>query len=467
MLQPGIIPDSEPVLNVGIVLPEDKYTSVELVLPGDISCQIALSGRTLAPATGETIFFKLSKDGISFKFRERDYLARDIIKISPLEDIQSPTPQSGIKLKQVISGRDFHWKKYIDVFLPGKVILKPHEKNLVVINTLPIEHYLACVATSEMGAACPMALIEAQTIAARSWMLANVEQKHTSLGMDVCNDDCCQRYQGTTFLTEQSLKGALNTFGQVLIYDHAICDARYSKSCGGVMESFDTIWGGQPLDYLQVKADAWDALPEWQKPLSDEKNFEKWINSSPATFCSPTVIPEENLSKYLGNVDEQGHYFRWQENISQEEMTTIMNRYHPIKASAIKKIEIKKRGGSGRSNFLTVHYLDQKQEARSINITDEFSIRQSMHPKFLYSSAFLVQAEDGGKDGIPSRFILRGAGWGHGVGLCQIGALGMSLKGFSVENILSHYFPGSQLKKIYEPEKFITQGRKEITKHFL
>jgi SpoIID/LytB domain protein len=320
MLQPGTIPKTEPVLNVGIVLPEDKYTSLKIVIPKGIPYQLEFSDRTVAPGAGETISFELTKDGISFKSEYRENLAPDTVRLSPVEDISSPAPQSGIKIKDIISGRDFHWKKYIDVTLPGEVILKPYENNLLVLNELPIEQYLACVATSEMGAACPPSLIEVQTIAARSWMFANVEQKHTNLGMDVCNDDCCQRYQGTTFLTEQSLNGALDTFGQVLIYNETICDTRYSKSCGGVMESFDTIWGGQPLDYLQIKADSLDEPAEWQKPLSDEKNFEKWINSSPGTFCSPTVIPEENLPKYLGSVDEQGRYFRWRTNISQNEM---------------------------------------------------------------------------------------------------------------------------------------------------
>ncbi len=300
-----------------------------------------------------------------------------------------------------------------------------------------------------MGAACPEALIEAQTIAARSWMLANVEQKHVHLGMDVCNDDCCQRYQGSTFLTEQSVKGALNTFGQVLIHDETICDGRYSKSCGGVMESFDTIWGGKPLEYLQVKADAEDGPPEWQKPLSDETNFEKWINSSPKTFCSPAVIPEENLTKYLGSVDEQSQYFRWHEEITQQEMTANINRHHEIQASAVKEIKINKRGGSGRVNSLSIYYLDQRNTLQTLNITDEFGIRQTLHKNFLYSSAFLITLHDEDENGIPARFELRGAGWGHGVGLCQIGALGMSLKGYSAEKIVMHYYPGSELRKIY------------------
>jgi stage II sporulation protein D len=449
MLQLGVIPTTEPVLNVGIILPEDKYTSVEIEIPKDIRCKLEFSDNTFSPSAGEMISFNLTEEGISFKSGNSEYHASHIVKIEPVEDIQIPTPQSGIKIKKVISGRDFHWKKYIDVTLPGTVILKSYENSLLVINELPIEQYLACVATSEMGAACPPALIEAQTITARSWMLANVERKHIELGMDVCNDDCCQRYQGTTFLTDQSLKGALNTYGQVLIYDNKICDARYSKGCGGVMESFDTIWGGEPLDYLQVKADSLSEPPVWLKPLSDEKNLEKWINSSPETFCSPAVIPEEDLPGYLGNVDEQGKYFRWQENVSQEDMTANINLHQNINTVAIKRIEVKKRGGSGRANFLTVHYLDQKKGQHSINIKGDFQIRQSLHPKFLYSSAFLVQAEGASNDGIPSRFHLRGAGWGHGVGLCQIGALGMSLRGFSSEKILSHYFPHSQLKKIY------------------
>lgn len=449
MLEPGIIPSSEPLIRVGIVLPEDAYTSVNMVTPDDAEYQLSFSGRNIPLAGGTDLFFKISRRGILFHLGDKEMSAPNTIQILPLEDNTSPGPQSGIVVRNVVSGRDFHWKKYIKVTLPGKVLISRHEEKLLVINELPIEQYLMCVATSEMGAACPDALIEAQTIAARSWMLANVEQKHISLGMDVCNDDCCQRYQGTTFLTEQSIRGALNTYGQVLIYDKAICDARYSKSCGGVMESFSAIWGGDELAYLQVKADAEKEPEEWLKPLSEEQHFKKWVNSVPHTFCSPRVIPEENLKKYLGSVDEQGRYFRWQENISQQEMTANMNRHHAIQAAVVQKIEILRRGASGRVNKLAVHYLDKKNNFGVLNIEDEFGIRQSMHKNFLYSSAFVVKTEGEDAEGIPSLFILKGAGWGHGVGLCQIGALGMSLKGYSSREIVQHYYPGSKLKKIY------------------
>ena len=161
MLQPGVIPNTEPTLNVGIVLPEDRYASLNIVIPKDIPYQLEFSSKTIVPESAETIHFELTRDGISFRSGEEKYLAPDIAKIGPLDDIPTPAPRSGIKLKEVISGRDFHWRKYIDVTLSGNVILKPHENNLLVINELPIEQYLACVATSEMGAACPPALIEA------------------------------------------------------------------------------------------------------------------------------------------------------------------------------------------------------------------------------------------------------------------------------------------------------------------
>ena len=266
--------------------------------------------------------------------------------------------------------------------------------------------------------------------------------------MDVCNDDCCQRYQGTTFLTEQSIKGALQTYGQTLLYGDQICDARYSKSCGGVMESFSTIWEGADLPYLQVIADAKKELPEWRKPLSDEANFRQWVNSVPASFCSPHFIPEEQLIRYLGSVDEEGQYFRWQETIGQSDLTAHLNRLHGLKAKAVRQMNILERGGSGRIITMHVELIGPDDEILQLELKKDFIIRQSLHPKFLYSSAFVVEYEPSDAE-IPERFRFRGVGWGHGVGFCQIGALGMALAGYSARDIVAHYFPGSKLEKIY------------------
>ena len=448
MLEKGSIPTSEPIIRVGIVLPEDGFTQIEFDLPGQPVYRLEGGGQSPFLNKQSTYRIVLHDGKLSLYQNKKTLLTDSALQVIPQEDKPSIAPQQGVRLKQVISGRDFHWKKRIDVLLSGSLKFAVHDNQLIVINELPIEHYLMCVATSEMGAACPEALIEAQTIAARSWMLANVEQKHIHMGMDVCNDDCCQRYQGTTFLTGQSIKGALQTYGQTLLYGGQICDARYSKSCGGVMESFSTIWDGPDLPYLQIIADAKSELPEWKKPLSEERHFRHWIDSVPASFCSPHFIPEDKLIRYLGSVDEQGHYFRWEETIAQKALTAHLNRLHGLKAKAVRRLSVLQRGGSGRIIRLRVELIGPDDESIQLDLNKDFIIRKSLHPRFLYSSAFVVEHEPQ-EAAVPRRFHFKGAGWGHGVGLCQIGALGMALAGYSAAEIVTHYFPGSELKKIY------------------
>ncbi len=448
MLQPDFIPSQEPVIRVGIILPEDDFTSVTILVPEQEAYQLSVDGRDFGLQEGSPLFFKLSKHTLQLQLKGELLSTETEFHLFPVRETKRLAPQQGCLVKNVISGRGFHWKKYIDVRLGGELIVRHRQNRLMLINQLPLEHYLMCVATSEMGAASPTALIEAQTIAARSWILANVEQKHLDLGIDVCNDDCCQRYQGTTFLSTQSVTGALNTFGQVLLYDQKICDARYSKSCGGVMESFATIWDNKPVPYLQVKADAESDPPEWKKPLSEEQHIKTWIDHVPNTFCSPHMIPEKDLKKYLGSVDEEGTYFRWVQEITQETLCNTLQTFHSLSVRYVNNLIVKKRGGSGRINHLTVLYTDENGIERSLELSSEFAVRQSLHPQFLYSSAFYVEIEKDEKD-IPLRFILHGAGWGHGVGLCQIGALGMALHNYSTEAILTHYYPGSILKQIY------------------
>lgn len=314
-----------------------------------------------------------------------------------------------------------------------------------MINKLPLEHYLACVATSEMSAKCPNALIQAQTITARSWLLANVEQKHEKLEMDVCNDDCCQRYQGTTNLSAKSVTGALSTAGKVLLFDDKICDARYSKSCGGMIEEFQTVWKGAEHPYLQVKP---DSVKVHGVHLNDDEEFEKWVDECPETFCSPHFVKEEELNEYLGDVDEEGSYFRWQLKLNQEDLIKSLNEYAGITASQILGIRIINRGGSGRANAIKVNFLDSSQNKQSLIIDSEYKIRRYLSKNFLYSSAIVIISgvnADTGK----AFFNIKGAGWGHGVGLCQIGALGMALSGYASKEILKHYFPGSTLTQIY------------------
>jgi SpoIID/LytB domain protein len=299
-----------------------------------------------------------------------------------------------------------------------------------------------------MGAECPPALIESQTIAARSWMLANIEQKHIQMGMDVCNDDCCQRYQGSSNLTTQSIAGARNTEGQVLLYKDKICDARYSKSCGGMTETFHTIWPGNDPEYLQNIADAPDGFVHSSLPLSNEQKVIEWIDSIPATFCSSKTIPESTLKKYLGSVDEQGTYFRWQIEYSQKELCDLLNNKLNLAAKKVSELKPVNRGGSGRLSQLMITFLNSSNQAETFMLDSEYKIRQTFHKGFLYSSCFYIISEPDLEE-YPAKFILKGAGWGHGVGYCQIGALGMALNGYSTEQIVAHYYPGSELRRIY------------------
>jgi len=442
MLEPGKIPATEPILRVGLVLPEDQMTSLSLINQSGQDYQIEFSGKTLRFPAGQRLFLKFEAERSLLRLNEEDYHPRNLIKIYPVTDQRILSPGQGLLLKNMIAGRGFHWKKYIDVTVPGTLHINRQDDRFVVINELNFEDYLACVATSEMGAACPNALLEAQTIAARSWMLANVEQKHIGLGMDVCNDDCCQRYQGTTFLSLPSAEAALKTAGLVILSGENIADARYSKSCGGVTESYEKVWPGQPVPYLCSLADSdkGKAIPD----LSVEENAGRWLEDIPEAFCSPQTVDEKNLKKYLGSVDEDGAYYRWTVTLKKSEICQQFSKINQVGAVRINDLQILERGHSGRIIRLQVVWEDASGNQRETILGSEYSIRNSLSKNFLYSSAFTMTVLN------ESEIVLRGAGWGHGVGLCQIGALGMALKSYSAEQIISHYFPGTRLTQIYK-----------------
>ena len=446
MLKPDRIPTSEPNIRVGIILPEDRARNITIEIPKTPNYFLVNEKHEkyeLSPK--DIIYVETHQKKCKLSINGKAIDAQSLWKIVPNDDIIMDN-KVGLKIKDVVSGRSFHWKKNIDVFLSGEIEIKLIDNNLVLINELPIEEYLMCVATSEMGRECPRELIESQTIAARSWMLANVEQKHVPLGFDVCNDDCCQRYQGTTHLSKQSIEGALNTRGKVLMYKNQICDARYSKSCGGVMETFENIWENTPLDYMQPIPDAPKNFTNENLPLDTEEKVKNWINSVPETFCSPKFIPEEELQKYLGSVDEQGNYFRWDFRYSQEKITKLLNKKCDLQADNILEIIPLKRGKSARLTEVKIIFL-QKGEKKEFIVKDQYNIREAFHDSFLYSSAFIIEQD---KTDIPQEFRLKGAGWGHGAGYCQIGAVGMALKGYATDEILYHYFPGSKLEQIYK-----------------
>lgn len=434
MLEPNAIPDKEPEISVGIILPEDKQKSVVLEINSSTGYELKADGQILELAGNNDLLVEIDRE-----FIELNGEKHNSIKIKQQEN-------NYITVKEVIAGRGFHWAKYIEVKLTGSLEIKNLDGNLILINHLPLEEYLACVATSEMSSQCPDSYIEAQTIVARSWMLANVEQKHIDLGFDVCNDDCCQRFHGINNLTMQSRNAAKKTAGQVLMYDEKIVDARYSKSCGGIMEKFENLWENDPKPYMLNKS---DAPVDFNVDLTDENQLKQWVDKVPVSFCSPHYIKEEELHKYLGNVDEQGKYFRWEIETTQEELVDNMKGKLGIDIELVLELTVLSRGGSGRILELQIDYIDSKDKSKILVIHKDYEVRRVLHKMFLYSSAISIEHIYEENRDIPAKFVFKGAGWGHGAGMCQIGGLGMSLAGYDADQIVMHYYSGSELRRIY------------------
>ena len=416
MLTPELIPNKEPMIRVGLILPEDSIKTIHISF-SDFQCFEIVSEDRHLPSFKSTASLNVNIVDGKLVIPEIDFCDASL-KIIPSTSTEYPF----ITVDGIPAGRGFHWEKKISASYWGILELTIFDGQMMAVNELPLEQYLKCVATSEMSAKCPSEFLKAQTIVARSWLLANIEQKHRNLGVDICNDDCCQRYQGMAHCTDASIKSADVTFGQVIMFDEKICDARYSKSCGGITENFENVWEGGSIPYLVSVVD------------NDAKG---------TAFCSPEIVLEGSLKNYIGNVDEKGQYFRWEFEATQGELIQSLKNKRNVAATEIVQLIPEKIGYSGRIIVLRIEYKDFQNNLQSIEIHSEYEIRNIMSPSFLYSSAFSVEKNENGN------FNLIGKGWGHGVGLCQIGALGRALNGQSTDNILNHYYSVSKLKRIY------------------
>ena len=427
--------NKEPIMSIGLVLPEDKQSNISMNLNGT---NFGISINNVVQKKIETKLDILLQ-------RNKMYLngteCEKVIIRNGQRDITN-----NIDLNPIIAGRGFHWQKEINIKVVGDIFIEVINQYLFVINKIHLEDYLMCVATSEMGSECPSSLLEAQTIVARSWILAAQEKKHEELGLDACNDDCCQRYQGISNINNHSVKAAKNTRGIVVMYKNTICDTRYSKSCGGRTERGENVWEIDHKPYLETTS---DSDYNDQIDLSNEDSFRQWLIGENSSFCSPKFIKEKNLNKYLGNVDEKGEYHRWEVSYSNDELIKIIFDKSGQQFSKLTKMIIKKRGVSGRILHLDVLGKNINGEEFLLPIKSEYEIRRILHSKFLYSSAFIIETNSK-QNNDSDDFILKGAGWGHGVGLCQIGALGMSLSNKKTDEIIFHYYQQTNMKGIYE-----------------
>jgi len=374
---------------------------------------------------------------------------------------------ASFSLEDVTIGVNFHWeRKETQTFL-GILRFAIEGTAMWAINELPVERYLESVISSEMSATSSLRLLEAHAVISRSWLLAQIENRRsakteqTSLYscitgkdkmikwydrqdhtlFDVCADDHCQRYQGITKETSPHVAVAIqHTRGQVLMSEGKICDARFSKCCGGAMEEFQYCWEDSPKPYLKAIGDT----PEKTIPdLTVEANAEEWIRTSPDSFCNTT--DKNILSQVLNDYDQETtDFYRWRVDYTQEEISQLINSKLNIDFGQIMDLIPIERGKSARLCQLKI--VGTKQ---TLIIGKELEIRRALSPSHLYSSAFVVDKEDVNAEGIPALFHIIGCGWGHGVGLCQIGAAVMGEKGYNYDQILAHYYPGADLKELY------------------
>ena len=393
-------------------------------------------------------------------------------------------PQSNdasFSLSDVTIGVNFHWeRKETQIFL-GTLRFVVEADKICAINELPVEKYLESVISSEMSATSSIELLKAHAVISRSWLLAQMKKRqevaetgnnffsfvkkddmlirwydredHTIF--DVCADDHCQRYQGITKETSPHVAEAIRqTKGQILMDGEEICDARFSKCCGGVTEEFQYCWENTPKNYLtavrditlgvKTRSEELEASSTCLPDLTQEEEAEKWIRSNPPAFCNTT--DKKVLSQVLNDYDQEtADFYRWKVTLTQEKLKQLFEEKLKMDFGDIIDMKSIERGKSGRISKLQI--IGTK---KTFTIGKELEIRRALSDSHLYSSAFVVDKYDLNAEGIPQRFELIGAGWGHGVGLCQIGAAVMGEKGYSYNEILLHYYQGADIKQLYK-----------------
>lgn len=396
--------------------------------------------------------------------RWRDKLYQELT-FSPLEE------DASFSLYDVTIGINFHWERQETQIFQGTLKLVVEEGKITAINILPVEDYLVSVISSEMKATSSLEFLKAHAVVSRSWLYAQIE-KHKELSrkehsgffsfqksdtelirwydredhtiFDVCADDHCQRYQGITKASNQTVAQAVReTCGQVLMMGENICDARFSKCCGGATEEFEYCWEDKHYDYLESRR---DFIGKQNLPLPDltqEKEAELWIRNNPEAFCN--TRNKKTIAQILNNYDQETtNFYRWNVEYKQEELAELIRERTKIDFGRIKDLVPLQRGKSGRITRLQI--VGTKH---TLCIGKELEIRRTLSPTHLFSSAFIVEKKMSNESEIPQTFTLIGAGWGHGVGLCQIGAAVMGEKGYRYDEILLHYFKGAEIRKQY------------------
>ena len=399
----------------------------------------------------------LSEDG-RVSFFEQQF---DSLHFTPIEEQDYTSEDGYFELEDVVIGINFHWERKENQRFKGGLTFMIENGKVVAINEIPTEAYIFSVISSEMSATASLELLKAHAVISRSWLLKPIiHNEHNATAVlehrtddelikwyerdshelyNVCADDHCQRYQGITRARTENVRLAIEaTRGLVLTSHGQICDARFSKSCGGVSELFENCWADEHYSYLERVIDSQQSTVNSQQlDLTEEANAEAWIRGEYDSFCN--THDKEILSQVLNNYDQETtDFYRWKVEYTTEQLSELVARRSGIDFGTIVALEPVERGVSGRLTRLRI--VGTK---RIMVVGKELEIRRWLSESHLYSSAFVVDKTENG-------FKLTGAGWGHGVGLCQIGAAVMGAKGYKYDEILYHYFVDSQLNVLYK-----------------
>ena len=436
----------EPEINVGIVSAKEIH--------------FTLNGHFFAK--GETVsgnqVVSFSEGGILWndsQYRE--------LTFTPQDD------KNSFSLYDVTIGLNYHWERQETQVFSGTLKLVVDEDKIVAINILPVEEYLISVISSEMNVNSPLELLKAHAVVSRSWLFAQIEKRKALSGkdegffsfiktkeeyirwydredhtiFDVCADDHCQRYHGITKATSDTVAEAVHaTRGRLLMHGKKICDARFSKCCGGATEEFENCWEDKHHPYLTSIRDAEKEENLSVPDLTKEEEAERWIRKAPKSLCD--THDKKILSQILNNYDQETtDFYRWKVRYTQAELAELIRTKTKTDYGEIIDLIPVQRGPSGRICKLKI-----VGTLKTLTIGKEMEIRRTLSDSHLFSSAFVVDKGEV-KEGIPQSFLLSGAGWGHGVGLCQIGAAVMGEKGYTYEEILLHYYKGAEIRKFY------------------
>ncbi len=448
MIEKGVVPE----IQVGI------FSGREIVF--------TLNGVFAEKGSGEKLTGKWtahrSDNHIKLVNEEQEHIYEVPADFIPFDPVGSSLALHGVTI-----GVDFHWERSEDQVFRGSLRLIAEGDNITAVNIVSVEDYLISVISSEMKATSSEEFLKAHAVTSRSWLLAQLSKslslqaegkkfksftrsgdeiikwydREDHLNFDVCADDHCQRYQGITRASSPAVVRVINdTYGEVLTYGGAICDARYYKCCGGITELFENTWEPENHPYLQGIIDNAQPPEGFKTDLSDENNAREWILGLPDAFCNTS--DKQVLSQVLNDYDQETNdFFRWEVVYTQDELSRLVRERSGIDFGIITGITPLERGPSGRISRLRI-----EGSKESWIIGKELEIRKSLSKSHLYSSCFIVNVEDAGGE---IRFVIHGAGWGHGVGLCQIGAAMMGARGYSYRDILMHYFRGAGFEKLY------------------